>query len=329
MKRKGSSPTMKDVAREAGVALGTVSKVFNGIPVGEEYKRKVEDAAKLLGYQVNTYARALKTNRTLTVALILPNINDPFFARLAEEVCQTLARRGYRMLLALSDADPDAEQQCVRMVEQNKVDGIIGLTYNPALEISEGVPYVSIDRYLSPAVPCVASDNFGGGQMAAKKLMELGCMRQLFLRIGSDVPGEADKRGDGFQAACQQAGVSCDVLRLRDADGYAPFQSFLLDHLREGRLDYDGIFCNTDRLAYHVCHMLAELGVRVPEDVQIIGFDGIRRFGSETLYCSTIAQPVEQIAETAVDILLQEDRAHLPSLICLPVTYISDGTTKG
>ncbi len=329
MKRKGSSPTMKDVAREAGVALGTVSKVFNGIPVGEEYKRKVEDAAKLLGYQVNTYARALKTNKTLTAALILPNTTDPFFSLLAGEVCKTLARRGYRMLLALSDADPDAEQQCVRMVEQNKVDGIIGLTYNPALEISESVPYVSIDRYFSPAVPCVASDNFGGGQMAARKLLELGCERLLFFRIGSDVPGEADKRGDGFQAACLQAGVEYEALRLRDEDGYAPFLAFLREHLREGRLDFDGIFCNTDKLAYHVARMLAELGVRVPEDVQIIGFDGIRRFGSEALYCSTISQPVGQIAETAVDILLQEDRTHLPSLICLPVSYVSDGTTKG
>ena len=319
---------MKDVAREAGVALGTVSKVFNGIPVGDEYRRKVEDAAKLLGYQVNNYARALKTNKTLTAALILPNTTDPFFATLAGEVCKALTRRGYRMLLALSDADPDAEQQCVRMVEQNKVDGIIGLTYNPALEISEGVPFVSIDRYFSPAVPCVASDNFGGGQMAARRLIELGCEKLLFFRIGSDVPGETDKRGDGFQAACQQAGVAYEMLRLRDVDGYAPFQAFLLEHLREGRLDFDGIFCNTDKLASHVCQMLSELGVRVPEDVQIIGFDGIRKFGSESLYCSTIVQPVSQIADTAVDILLEADRGHLPSLICLPVSCVSGGTTR-
>ncbi len=329
MKRKGSSPTMKDVAREAGVALGTVSKVFNGIPVGEEYKRRVEEAARQLGYQVNNYARALKTNRTRTAALILPNTVNPFFALLAGDVCKALARRGYRMLLALSDADPDAEQQCVRMVEQNKVDGIIGLTYNPALEINESVPFVSIDRYFGPAVPCVASDNFGGGQMAARKLMELGCERLLFFRIGSDVPGEADKRGDGFQAACQQAGIGCSTLLLRDEDGYEPFRAFLREHLRDGKLDFDGIFCNTDRLAYHVCRMLQGMGVNVPGDAQVIGFDGVRRFGSEALYCSTIAQPVTQIAETAVDILLQEDRGHLPSLICLPVSYIGDGTTKG
>ena len=328
MKRKGSSPTMKDVAREAGVALGTVSKVFNGIPVGDSYRRRVEDAARQLGYQVNNYARGLKTNKTLTAALILPNMSEPFFASLAEEVCRSLTRRGYHMLLTLSNFNPESEQQCIRMAEQNKVDGIIGLTYNPALQINENIPFVSIDRYFNPSIPCVASDNFGGGQMAARKLMELGCKRLLFFRIGSDVAGEADKRGDGFQAACLHAQVDYEMLSLGDDDGLAPFRSFLLDHMHDGKLDFDGIFCNTDRLAYHVRKMLEELNLRVPEDVQLIGFDGIRMFGTGDLYCSTIVQPISQLAETAVDILLQEDRSHLPSLICLPVSYVSDGTTR-
>ena len=328
MKRKGSSPTMKDVAREAGVALGTVSKVFNGIPVGDSYRRRVEEAAKQLGYQVNNYARGLKTNKTSTVALILPNVTEPFFAALAEAVCGALTHRGYRMLLTLSHFDPDGEQQCIRMVEQNKVDGIIGLTYNPQLQFSESIPFVSIDRYFNPSVPCVSSDNFGGGQMAARKLMELGCRNLLFFRIGSDVAGEADKRGEGFQSACLQAQVPYEMLLVGDDDGLAPFHNFLLNHLRDGRLDFDGIFCNTDRLASQVQKMLEELGLRVPDDVQLIGFDGIRMFGNGDLHCSTIVQPVSQLAETAVDNLLQEDRSHLPSLICLPVSYISDGTTR-
>ena len=328
MKRKGSSPTMKDVAREAGVALGTVSKVFNGISVGESYRLRVEEAARQLGYQVNNYARGLKTNKTMTAALILPNVTEPFFAALAEAVCGALAHRGYRMILTLSHSDLETEQQCIRMVEQNKVDGIIGLTYNPALEISENIPFVSIDRYFNPSVPCVSSDNFGGGQMAARKLMELGCEKLLFFRIGSDVAGEVDKRGEGFQSACLQAQAEYEMLLVGDAEGLAPFHDFLSNHIRDGKPDFDGIFCNTDWLAYHVLGMLAELNLRVPQDVQLIGFDGIRMFGSGNLCCSTIVQPVSQLAETAVDILLQEDRSHLPSLICLPVSYVSDGTTR-
>ena len=83
MKRKENAPTMKDVAREAGVALGTVSKVFNDIPVGEDYRRRVEEAARRLGYQVNSYARGLKTNKTYSAALILPDVTTPFFSALA------------------------------------------------------------------------------------------------------------------------------------------------------------------------------------------------------------------------------------------------------
>lgn len=328
MKQKENAPTMKDVAREAGVALGTVSKVFNSIPVGEDYRRRVEEAAKRLGYQVNSYARGLKANRTCSVALILPNVTDPFFSMLAQGVCSALGQRGYRTILSTTAYDPEAEQRCIRMVQQNKVDGIIGLTYTPELDVDPRLPYVSIDRYFSPGVPCVSSDNFGGGQLAAEKLLKLGCERPLFLRIGSKVPGESDKRGDGFESVFRQKQMDCVSLRLSDEEGYAPFRDFLSSRMEGGRLTFDGIFCVNDALAIQIRAMLLELGLRVPEDVQLIGFDGIRRFAQDGFYCSTIVQPVARLAETSVDLLLREDRSNLPSLVCLPVAYAAGGTTQ-
>ncbi len=328
MKQKGNTPTMKDVAQEAGVALGTVSKVFNNLPVGESYRRRVEEAARRLGYQVNSYARGLKTNKTCSVALILPDIANPFFASLAQHICQALAARDYKLILALTASDPGAEQRCIQMVQQNKVDGVIGLTYHPELEVDPRLPYVSIDRKFNPGTPCVSSDNFGGGQLAAQKLLELGCEHLLFLRIGSPVPGESDKRGDGFESYCRQKNVPYTVVRKYDREGIESFRSFLEAHMENGRLDFDGIFCATDFLTCHIAEMLADLGLRIPEDVQLIGFDGIRAFATGQLYCSTIVQPVGRLAETCVEILLQEDRSNLPSLICLPVSYACGGTTK-
>lgn len=328
MKRKENAPTMKDVAREAGVALGTVSKVFNDIPVGEDYRKRVEKAAQRLGYQVNSYARGLKTSKTHSAALILPNITDPFFSELAQAVCQALTARQYKTILSLTSFDPEAEQRCIQMVQQNKVDGIIGLTYNPALKVDPDLPYVSIDRYLNPSVPCVSSDNFGGGKLAAEKLLELGCTRPLFLRIGSKVPGESDKRGDGFESVFHQRGMECISLRLTDEEGYEPFREFLACYLNDGRLAFDGIFCVTDNLAVRIRAILSELGLRVPEDVQLIGFDGTRRFAGDGFYCSTIVQPIPRLAETSVDLLLREDRSGLPSLVCLPVWYVPGGTTR-
>lgn len=324
---KTNVPTMKDVAREAGVALGTVSKVFNGIPVGESYRTKVEAAAQKLGYQVNQYARGLRANKTYTVAVILPGVDHPFFASLAQSLCTSLAQRNHRMLLYVTASRPDMEQLCVDMVRQNRVDGIIGLTYNP-LKIDDDLPFVSIDRSFTSDIPCVASDNYSGGRMAAEKLLELGCKRLAFLRTGSVNPSETDKRGDGFEMVCRTRNIHYDAIRLKDGDDLEVFREFFCSHISDGKIDVDGVFCSTDLLAWRVQVMLEELGIRVPEDVQIIGFDGVRRFGGESLYCSTIVQPIQKIAETSVDLLLDKDRMNAPALICLPVTYAPGGTTR-
>ena len=323
----GNKPTRKDVAQEAGVALGTVSKVINGLPVGESYKIKVEEAAQRLGYEVNEYARGLRAGKTYTVALILPGLDHPFFASLAQEVCTALARRDHRMLVYVTASNPEMEQRCINMVRQNKVDGIIGLTYN-TLELDEDVPFVSIDRCLSPDIPCVAADNYGGGRMAAEKLIELGCAHLAYIRTGSDKPSETDKRVDGFEMVCRSRQVPCEKLWLNEED-MAEFKRFFLEHMADGKLSIDGIFCSTDLLAWQIKRLLEELGLRVPEDVQIVGFDGIQKFGREGFFCSTIVQPVQRMAETAVDLLLSKDRSNIPSLVCLPVGYAPGGTTRG
>lgn len=325
---KTGAPTMKDVAREAGVALGTVSKVFNGMPVGERYRLKVEKAAEKLGYRVNQYARGLKTNKTYVVAVILPNVIQPFFAALAQSLYSALSRRGYHMQLYLTDYAQDEEQACVRTVRQHKVDGIIGLTYNPSLEVDENTPFVTIDRCFGSNVPCVSSDNYGGGRMAAEKLIELGCRHLAFLRTGSLAYAEVDKRGDGFESACRTNRIQGDVCWLNDGEDISLFREFLEKHTVGGKLEFDGIACSTDLVAYLVQGMLKDMGVRVPEDVQIIGYDGIRKFGTEEYYCSTIVQPVTEIAETCVDMVLETEKSRVPSLVCLPGTYAPGGTTR-
>lgn len=324
---KKTMPTMKDVAREAGVALGTVSRVINGQQVGEEYRIKVEEAAQRLGYQVNSYARGLKTNKTGIIAVILPENENPFFCALAQYLNTALTHRNYQMMLFLTHSHHEREDECIRMVRQNKVDGIIGLTYS-MVRVSEDIPFISIDRYFGPNVPCVASDNYGGGRLAAEKLVAMGCRNLLFLRTGSPIPGEADKRGDGFVTGASLMNVPCDVFSMNEFSSIQVFRDYFEAHMCDGKLQYDGIFCCTDYLALRIRSILENMGIRVPADVQLIGFDGVRRFDNEQYYCSTIVQPAERIAETSVDLLLREDRNNIPSLICLPVTYGFGGTTR-
>ncbi len=329
MRKKNSTPTMKDVALEAGVALGTVSRVINGLPVGESYRLRVEAAIRKLDYHVNSYAQGLKSSKTYTVALLIPNTSNPFFAKLVHHINTSLLKRNYRMLLCTTDYDSRMEQEYITIARQNKVDGIIGLTYNPKLHLEENIPFVSIDRPMGAHIPCVASDNFAGGQMAVEKLADLGCKNIAFLRIGSSLDCEPNKRKAGFENGCLARGLSFSEKILQDGESLSKFQDFLNEHQSsDGKLEFDGLFCVTDCLAYEIIKILRKMNIRVPEDVQVIGFDGIQAFGDGDYFCSTIVQPVQDIAEMCVELLLQESMSTKPPLVCLPVSYAYGGTTK-
>lgn len=317
---------MKDVAAEAGVALGTVSKVFNGIPVGESYRLKVEQAAKKLGYQVNNYARGMRTNRTNTIAIIMPMIVHPFFSNLTECIIRELNKNNYNAFISVTDRNPQAEARCIRMVAQNKTDGIIALTYDPDFNNIGNIPFVSVDRSFGGSCPCITSDNYTGGQIAASKLYELGCRKLLYARTGTSIPGETDKRGYGFENWCQTNSVAYDVINSGVEND--TMVEVIRQKLEEGSFDYDGIFCSTDLLLFLIRQELNSHGIRVPEDVQMIGFDGIPDFWTGRMVCSSIAQPIEQLAKVAVSTILNYDKENTPSLVCLPVRYIPGPTTK-
>ena len=126
--------------------------------------------------------------------------------------------------------------------------------------------------------------------------------------------------------ACQIR-LSYEMKIISDGDPYSEFEKFLAEHVHGGRLSFDGIFCVTDSLAYSIIKTLHKLNQKVPEDVQIIGFDGTRHFGYKDYTCSTIVQPVPEMAEMCVDLLLRENISAKPPLVCLPVSYAYGGTT--
>ena len=328
MSKKNSAPTMKDVALEAGVALGTVSKVVNGLPVGKSYQKRVEAAIKKLDYRVNSYAKGLKSNKTYTIAFLVPDTSNPFFGKLTQYISRNLSKNGYKMLLCATDSNPAMEQSLLDMAEQNRVDGIISISYSHDLKVSESTRIVTIDRHITSSAPCVASDNFSGGQIAANKLAEFGCKKLLHMSIGSSLPTETKKRKDGFLSACVSLGLEYDMLCLTDGEPYSKFTEYLKNHIKDGKLEYDGIFCGTDRLARFIITQLENLNIRVPQDVQIIGFDGIRDYVTDEYLCSTIVQPLEQIAQMSVELVLATDTSKIQSLVCLPVKYVNGGTTK-
>lgn len=329
MAKSNQRPTMADVAREAGVALGTVSKVVNNQNVGEEYRLKVEQAIDRLGYRYNSSGRVLRTNQTNTIAVIVPRLH-PFFSSLIYHINVALSNRNHRMMLFITEADYCKENECIQLAVQNQVDGIIALTYNPLLKIPKDIRFVTIDRFFSKTIPCVASDNFEGGRLAVRKLHELGCRKLAMLFQTSHLRNEPVKRLDGFISGCKEHDLPYELCIRQGGflDQFEIYDTFIANHVHDGRADFDGLFCGTDLIAWHATHTLRNLGVRVPEDVQIIGFDGIRAFSNQEYMVSTIVQPVEAIAETCVNTILSDDFSSRPSLICLPVEFAESGTTR-
>lgn len=323
--------TMKDVAREAGVALGTVSKVINGIPVSEKNRLKVEAAIKALHYEVNTYARGLKIQKSNIVALIIPNTLNPFFATFTDHIESALYKRGMKLLLCCADGIPEKEIDYLNLAINNKVDGIIALTYSDIGNyITRELPIVVFDRFFeNQVIPRVASDNFAGGCLAIEKLLEFGCRHPVYIRFHSVFPGESDKRKDGYLYACNKYNIEPDYIDVVDCEEtYQIMKEFLDRHKNpDGTLRFDGVFAHTDYHGYQFMKLLEQEGFRVPEDVQIIGFDGITKFGNaeDGLFVSSICQPIEQLAEQCIEILVSENT---PSLTLLPVQYKYGGTTK-
>lgn len=321
------SATIKDVAALAKVGVGTVSRYINNESVKESTRIKIEAAIKQLNYEPNEYARGLKMNRTNTIALILPTIWHPFFSEFAYYVESALSARNYKVYLCNSDKDPQKEQGYIQMVTQNKVDGIIGITYNDIDQyISSNLPFVSIDRHFTENVAYVTANNYNAGEIAVEKLIEKGCRFIAYIGGYSLYPNETVKRLKGFEDCADRNQVKHEILYMKE-----PFEDLRgsVKKFLEKNPKVDGIFCINDFMALDVMDVLKEVGVNVPEDIQIIGCDGIKLSLGKKVILSTIEQPVQQMAEAAVKSLIHLiNKEETPQRIILPIRYVEGNTTK-
>ena len=239
-----------------------------------------------------------------------------------------------KLLLCCADGIPQKEIDYLNMAVNNKVDGIIALTYSDIGKyISQDLPIVVFDRFFeNRVIPRVASDNFAGACLAVEKLLEFGCKHPVYIRFHSVFPGESDKRMDGYLHACSKYNLTPDYINVIDCEQKLSLMKDFLDKHknRDGSLSFDGVFAHTDYHGYLFMNLLLQEGFKVPEDVQIIGFDGVSKFGNaeEGLFVSSICQPIEQLAEKCVELLMTQDTKAVPSLTLLPVKYRYGGTTR-
>ena len=318
---------MKDVANLAGVGVGTVSRMINGTKVKDETFQKVTQAIQELGFIPDETARGLKRSMTHTVALILPTIWHPFFSEFAYYVEKFLSQHNYKLYLCNSDGQSEKEAEYVKLVDQNRCDGIIAITYTDIEHyISDGLPFVSIDRLFTHDVAYVASDNKKIGQLAYQVLKESSVSHFAYVGSHNRVKNRTMERGESFEAAVLKSSALFSKLDMLEpvVDNKTQIKAFLLENP-----SIDGIFAINDYEALDVLAVLTKLGRKVPEDVQVLGCDGIKMSAEREYVVSTIKQPTEAMAKSAVDMVLALAAGEeTVKEQLLDVSYIKYQTTK-
>jgi LacI family transcriptional regulator len=304
---------MKDIARDLGVSVVTVSKVLrNHADIGEATRDRILKRMKELNYRPNLAARALVTGRTFSMGLVVPDLVHPFFAVLATGMSKVLRSRGYSLIMSCSEEDPELEQQEIEQLLTRRVDALIVASTQWTVESFRRIEehktrYVLVDRQFT-GLPAnfVGVDDEAVGVMATEHLIDVGC-RNL-AHIGGPPVSTALGRRDGFRRALARHSLAIlepyTMVREQgdhagDLSGYAVMQKLL-------RLDPrpDGVFCYNDPTAMGAMSAILEAGLRIPQDVAVIGCGNVRYADNLRVPLSSIDQQSETIGERAAGLAL-------------------------
>lgn len=314
--------SIREVAQEAGVGVGTVSRALNGSGyVSPETRKKIEKAAKKLKYTPNELARNLYHNKTGIVGVIVPDLEHPFFSALVKHIEMELYEQGYKTMICNTVGISRREQEYLDMLERNMVDGII--TASHGLEVEEyrkqAKPIVSIDRDLGAQIPLIGCDHTKGGKLAAE-LMLKAHRKKVFLVSGISPKVMANDRYVTFMKILEENGVTV----LQEVMEWNIFSWDAHYHMAEEifRLhpDIDGIF-GGDLAALACLNVAQRRGIRIPEDISIVGFDAMTPSNIVYPRLTAIRQNVELLAEVSVNTLLDmvEQRKNVPHRLILDV----------
>lgn len=312
---------LTDVAELAGVSPTTVSRVINKKGyLSQKTVAKVTEAMRQLGYRPNNLARGLQGKSAKLIGLIFPNISHIFYAELIEHLEKEFFERGYKTIICNSELNSEKEKEYLEMLEANQVDGIISGSHNLGISDYDRVtaPIVSFDRNLSPKIPVVSSDNFAGGQLAAKTLLRAGCQKIVMITGNDDSNSPTALRKTGFNSILPHApsvNISGDLSPIRKQ---LEIQTLIEKH------QPDGLFVSDDVTAMLVMKVATELGLKLPKELKIIGYDGTAFVEHYIPDLTTIKQPIGEMAKLSVDLLLQKINGETISKLeyTLPVSLI-------
>ncbi|KRM89602.1 LacI family DNA-binding transcriptional regulator [Liquorilactobacillus vini] len=320
---------INDVAKLAGVSRGSVSNYLNGAKMRPATRAKIVSAIDQLHYLPNGTAQALKRRQTNYIVLILPKITTPFFAKLAEQIQLEAKKRQLKLILGISGSQAKNELEYLQMAQVQKVAGIITMSYSditPWLNVK--IPLITLEHRLTEEVPLISADNYAGGKLAAARLIATGCQKLAFVGY-QPLENSAFQRYQGFLDQCLQQNIECEKILLPNHINTRFLGKWLKLNFNSTNFKYDGIFAVSDALALQIWLGLQQQQVMVPQNVQLIGFDGVPAYSGTQLKLSSIKQPVEQMAQAAVVALVNLINGQVPSSPqILPVSFHAGLTTK-
>ncbi len=304
--------TIKEVAERAGVSVATVSRVVNHSGyVSNDLRERVETMMQMLDYKPSALARSLRRQETHTIGLLIPQLNQPFFSTLISAMEKTLFARDYRALICSSDEDAAKESAYIDILLRQRVDGVILVPTGHSTEsikrlLRAHIPTVMIDRDMPDlVVNRVLSDNYAGAYLGAQHLLALG-HRQIALIGGPRHSQVLQDRVNGVQQAFRDFGTKFtpDLLILGTSPEFeVGYESAL--KLMQRPQPPTAIFALTDVIAVGVLHAAAELNLKLPEALSVMGFDDIPLANYVIPALTTIAQPIYGMGQTAVEILMR------------------------
>lgn len=303
--------TITDVAKKAGVSIATVSRYLNGKADGnmkEATKRKIDEAIKELDYEPNSIARSLKNKETKTIGLLVPDIVNPFFPLMVRGVEDYLKQNGYSVFLCNTDQNSDEELAHLKLLQTRKVDGIIlvgvEMPSEQVLEYVTDTPVVCLERHDQSAdFDVIYSDNFQGAYDATAYLLSLGAKKIIHI-AGRENSNVANLRKQAFVTCMTNHGLMNEQAVLNGSfrleDGYR-----LTTELIEKRNPLpDAIFYANDFMAFGGIRALLEKGIRIPQDISVVGYDDVIVSSLITPSLTTVRQPVYEMGKRAAELLL-------------------------
>lgn len=323
-------PNIKDVAKKTGLSVTTVSRVLNNRGyISEKTRKLVYDAMSEMNYQPNELARSLFRQRSNIIGVIVPSAEHPFFGKLLQSIEKHASQAGFKIMLCISRQDAAKEIEYLQMLQGNKVDGIIlsSRTSDIKSHLNHQFPFVTIDRILSPDIPCISGDNYLGGRLATQHLIERGCRKIAHITGSPELQLQANRRDEAFIDVCRSYSIepivcSTSEFDFSNLDYYRDIEQLLTQHA------IDGLFLGNDIMAAQAIQIAARLQLKVPDQLKIVGFDDIPLASLTTPSLTTIKQPTDEIGRYAVEVIINQlSGIVVPTQIILPVTLVQRQTT--